>query len=249
MTENDLCNEFIAIVKKHLNWVCYPETRGWDMLFVRSDGLQIGVEAKLRANIDVLAQTISRDHATWPGNKRHGPSMRYVLVPKASTKFVFLASELHIGVFELEHIKKCLSDHWYKKQFINNYFEYRTKIKNLLWTPKEQYKLPEITYDIPAGVPSPKTVSPWKISAVKLSLLLMEQGYLTAHDFKKEGINFDNYFKRFLMKSDERLLVQGKKRKVNLIKWKLANPLPKWIELPHEKYNFITKKLNEGKNG
>jgi hypothetical protein len=78
-TEVALCSAFIACVDKRV-WCPYPETAGWDILLVRrSDGFQIGIQAKLRLGLDVINQAIeSRGswHSTAPG-----PDCRAVLVP------------------------------------------------------------------------------------------------------------------------------------------------------------------------
>src|SRR4028119_817912 len=77
----DLCAAFMAVLPE--GWVAYPETGGFDLLLVRAaDGLQIGVEAKLRLNAKVIRQACepSRpDQLTGPN-----PDCRAVLVPQGA---------------------------------------------------------------------------------------------------------------------------------------------------------------------
>lgn len=59
-TEAALCAAFIAAIDKRA-WTPYAETAGWDILLVRKvDGFQIGVQAKLVFNLDVVNQAIDR---------------------------------------------------------------------------------------------------------------------------------------------------------------------------------------------
>ena len=45
---------------REAKWTSYPETEGWDLLLVREDGLQLGIEAKLALNLEVLVQALGR---------------------------------------------------------------------------------------------------------------------------------------------------------------------------------------------
>ena len=66
----------------------YPETSNWDILLVGPDGSddQHGVQAKLRANVDVLAQTVPQ-RERWGVDPFTGPRYRCVAVPKATDAF------------------------------------------------------------------------------------------------------------------------------------------------------------------
>lgn len=56
-TEAELCARFIAAIGA--DWTAYAETEGWDILLVRkADGFQIGIEAKLKFNLDVVTQAL-----------------------------------------------------------------------------------------------------------------------------------------------------------------------------------------------
>jgi hypothetical protein len=58
--------------------------------------------------------------------------------------------------------------------------------------------VPPIDFEVPAGVPSPRSVTPWKVGAVRLCMLLREQGFVTSRDFKDCGIAFSPYWRRKL---------------------------------------------------
>ena len=91
--ETDLCAAFIAAVPK--DWLCYAETGGWDILLVRrNDGCQIGVEAKLRLNAEVLCQAAE----AWY-QPDQGPDYRAVLIPAgANNKLSGLASHCRLTI-------------------------------------------------------------------------------------------------------------------------------------------------------
>ena len=66
-SEAALCAAFIAAATvtpkrtDHAQWVAYPETGGFDILLVRqTDGVQIGIEAKLALNPLVVSQVLPK---------------------------------------------------------------------------------------------------------------------------------------------------------------------------------------------
>ena len=96
-TEAALCAQFIELIDKRI-WTPYAETQGWDILLVRRvDGFQIGIQAKLSLNIDVIAQAIeSSGH--WSATAA-GPDCRAVLVPEAAGQMVVhQPAGLHEGI-------------------------------------------------------------------------------------------------------------------------------------------------------
>lgn len=76
-SEAELCRVFLAR-GVDAAWTAYPETGGWDLLLSRkADGFQIGIQAKLQLNFDVIDQCLTdRYNACAPG-----PDCRAVLVP------------------------------------------------------------------------------------------------------------------------------------------------------------------------
>ena len=179
MTEAELCAEFMAWArgKGHR---CYPEWAGWDILVETSDGLQVGVEAKLRGNLKVLAQAIV------PRGTLRGPDYHAALVPKASSDFKAVARENRIWVID-----------WSRKPRPNEFMPRRrgllpldlAGISPMRWRHHDRHEVPPVEeLNQPAGVPSPSGLTWWKIRAIKLCLRLESRGYVTTRDFKEFGI-------------------------------------------------------------
>lgn len=74
--EVDLCAEFIKALPP--GWTSYAECCGHDILLVRhADGLQIGVQAKLRLGLEVVCQAMEKGYSYTV----NGPDCRAILVP------------------------------------------------------------------------------------------------------------------------------------------------------------------------
>jgi hypothetical protein len=172
-TETQLCAAFIAEAKK-LGWVPYAETCGWDILLVNPDGVQVGVQAKMRLNAAVMKQVLpSRYEFEQPG-----PDFRAVLVPVADQDWDHVLSS--IGVILLkpepnyitpsgltrEQIKAWLNDPpvtFTALELVNRDF-----LENRYWNPAARHPLPEYIPDVPAGASSPIRLTEWKISALRI---------------------------------------------------------------------------------
>jgi len=195
MKEEELCRDFKGIVET-VGGIAYPETAGFDLLIVGPDGLQIGVEAKLRANVDVLVQALNGD--TWPGMvHRPGPDYRAVLVPKCSDAFRVVAMQLHVWVFALDgaldQVREIVNFDMAFFGDFNNYIH-----SHYVWEYNKPCWVPPTNFDVPAGVPSPRSVTPWKLGAVRLCMMLRAQGFVTSRDFTSCGIAFSPYWRRKL---------------------------------------------------
>lgn len=216
-----MCNTFIAYAKKD-GWKVFPETSGWDLLLVKD--IQIGIQAKLKDNIEVLAQTIPSPY------DKIGPNIRAILVPHASKEFRAVANALNIFVIEGSI---CSTDvlrrkYWRKeiKTDINKYNKkYITHPAKLCWVP-------DIEIDVPAGVKSPKSITEWKIKAIKLCFELNKKGYLTSKDFQKYKLSITIWKIKWLIDSGKK---DGK-----LIKY-VKNPN---ATLPDELYPEITAAIS-----
>jgi hypothetical protein len=200
--ESELCDVLIEYARKN-GWKVYCETSGYDLLLVRD--IQIGVQAKLKANIDVLAQVIDgiQSYNTHHKNINPSPHLRAVLVPHASIEFYKVASALGIFVIEgatLEWNYKTIENYWNKKidTDLDGYN------KNYLIMPKYNCWIPEVEINIPAGVKSPKIITEWKVKAVKLCILLEERGYLTSQDFKDMKVSMGLWVKKWLLNTKEK---------------------------------------------
>ena len=171
MTEAELCAEFMAWARSK-GHRCYPEWAGWDILLVREDGTQVGIEAKTRANVTVLRQALS------PRLERRGPHYHAVLVPLASQDFKDIARELQLRVLE-----------WTPKPSWPGQPIRRPTIPrpndHSGWSHPSRPDLPPVEeLEKPAGVPSPGGLTDWKLKAIRLCILLERQGYVTTKDFK-----------------------------------------------------------------
>lgn len=170
-SEVHLCEKFIELVRDE-GYIVYPEVSDWDIVLVNSDGIQIGVQAKMRPNIYVLYQAIRR--------KINGPAYRAVLVGRSDYDFKYVAKNLGLDVyspFTLRYRRKTRG--------IDTRIVRLERMKK--WGSKPLW-LPPVPSHQKAGSPSPRTLTKWRVKAIQLCLLLEEQGYLTGQDFIKAGI-------------------------------------------------------------
>lgn len=192
--ESDLCEIFIREFNKIDGWTCYPEAAGFDVLVVHRDGRQIGVEAKLSLNAKVADQILPDFSDDYYG--RPGPDHRLVIVSKITDASAGIAKMLRrLGVkalsprqnwdrngyaytFDLQH--SLLAD-----ESGNTYFG-RERLFD--WSPAERCYVPAIVTDLPAGVPAPVRLTPWKEAAVKLVALMRSQGFITVKQIAAHGM-------------------------------------------------------------
>jgi hypothetical protein len=194
-TEADLCARFIATIGP--DWICYPESCGWDILLVRkADGFQIGIEAKLLLNTHVISQALE-EYSAWSAD-RAGPDCRAVLVPADSQGGFGRICEyigLTIIYVRSEAQVKEVTGYWGSRPKI---FEPGLPGDNhginekewFEWAPARRHDLPDYVPDVAAGMPSPTQLTAWKISAMKIAIILEKRGFLTRTDFKH--INIDH---------------------------------------------------------
>ena len=188
-TEADLCAAFIASIDSE-KWTPYAETAGWDILLVRRlDGFQIGIQAKLRMNTDVINQALD-EYGSW-SVARAGPDCRALLVPSSSgfdRICTYLALEVITPFQPMQWGKKkgqwrfspSLPDR--PESYVNNDWPE--------WCPATRHKLPEYVPDVRAGASAPVQLTEWKIKAIKLAILLERNGRVFRHDFKH--LNLDH---------------------------------------------------------
>lgn len=56
-TEAELCAAFVAwVARENPDIRCFAEWCGWDILVVFPEGWQLGIQAKLRLNAEVITQ-------------------------------------------------------------------------------------------------------------------------------------------------------------------------------------------------
>lgn len=187
-SETDLVQAFCTMLPPRDGWVAYHETAGWDLLLVNPAGLQVGFEAKLSLNAKVLEQALP---GVWTDT--NGPDYRAVLVPADSCQHHLTTIARHLGIVVVTvtpgkrepystrypHFHPSLPDEsysWLHRDWPN-------------WCPVERCKLPEYVPDVTGGKAAPVQLSPWKIKAVKLLILLERHGSVSRRDMKALGIS------------------------------------------------------------
>lgn len=202
-SEADLCREFRTWAEER-KWVVHPEVAGWDLVLVGGHGAkrsygpemkdplwgvtdrpdflndtQVGVQAKLCANVDVLEQ------ATVAGPRQ--PRFRMVLVRRASEQFLYLAQRLKLCVAVLEVQRNA----WGRK---SQWQRHAQGFALYGWMEpyesKQQLTLPSVVTDLVAGGPAPKQLTPWREKALAICRILQDKGTVTTADFKKIGIDW-----------------------------------------------------------
>jgi hypothetical protein len=180
-TEADLCADFIAWVKREdPQWTPYAETAGWDILLVAADGTQIGVQAKLKFNMKVLAQTIPDKWDHWHDR---GPDFRAVLVPEYDGTHSSICGALGLTFFS------SLNSYGDNKQFSPSVTGRFSNEPWHYWNPRARCKLPDFVPDVAAGASAPVQLTQWKVGALRIVATLQVRGYITRQDFKEHGID------------------------------------------------------------
>jgi hypothetical protein len=208
--EADLCARFLSAIGE--DWISYPETANWDILLVRkADGFQIGIQAKLRLNIDVINQALE-DYNVWDKD-RMGPDCRAVLVPDdASTGFGVICAYIGLTVIRVYSVDR---DRRYGV-WRSRHEVFRPSLPTIggpewdlrewyEWAPMHRHRLPEYVPDVAAGKPSPVQLTDWKIRAIKIAVIMEKRGYLTRADFKHVGMDH----RRWLPSGNQWLLLDG----------------------------------------
>lgn len=232
-TEAELCDAFVEAAALD-GWDAYPEVDGYDVVLVWNGskvidhvarrryadepadvpipvGYQVGVDAKLRAHIDVLDQAASRYdndpfHDYAPGGKweviRKSPDEHAVLVPEASAAFCSVARRLKLRVLTLEHCRDT-PDPEHRRTFSGSIK--RTPI----WPMGEprtgpRLALPPVPLQGSGGKASPRVMSPWRVRALRLCTLLNARGHLTGKDFADAKMDRRIWLARGWLVSDGR---------------------------------------------
>lgn len=203
--EAALCAAFIASLPEC--WIAYPETAGFDILLVRvSDGVQLGIEAKMTLNAKVLLQSVEALYSWHP--RSEGPDFRAALVPygTAGIDLAAVAGILGVTVIqcraagdreaEIEHQVERYGEYYrrYAAQDFKPFTpglpgpsDWRERWVELC--PAQRCKLPEYVPDVAAGASGPSQLSEWKIKAIKICIILERRGYLTPLDFTHISIH------------------------------------------------------------
>lgn len=192
-SEAAMCARFLAALPD--GWVSFNETAGWDILLVRkADGFQIGIQAKLRLNFDVMRQAM--DH--WHRYTQHkaGPDCRAVMVPcGVPSGAVGIAGSLGLSVILVAAEGKAV---FTPKLPGTGESRWGDPVWHE-WCPDRRHDLPEYVPDVPAGVPSPQLLNDWKIGALKIAVILDQLGYVTSKEFSAIGISPSRWMQHWLV--------------------------------------------------
>ncbi len=192
-TEAALCAAFIGAIGP--DWTAYAETAGWDILLVRKlDGFQIGVQAKLKLNVDVLNQTLEADDGWYNIDGPHS-DCHAILVPEGDDgRLSRVCDCLGITVVRM----RSVGPNWTKFDLAHNgLFTPRLPQPGKSWSEGDWHetatlqrcKLPEYVPDVAAGAPSPLQLTDWKIKAIKLAVTLEMRKHLTRRDFAHHRVD------------------------------------------------------------
>lgn len=182
-TEADLCAEFMAWVRnanggggtRYAPWTVYPETGGFDLLLVDPHGRQLGIEAKLRMNAKVLVQALP---SRW--SSLDGPDWRGILVPAINADLAELAQLHGLVVFTPSGCGSYSPMLYQAEQAHDAWHDFN---------PAKRCELPPMVPDLPAGVPSPVRLTPWKVGALKVLAYLEANGTITARQVRALGVD------------------------------------------------------------
>lgn len=184
-------------------WTVYAETAGWDLLLQHQLGYQLGIEAKLRLNAKVIDQALS---GTSHYRSTTGPDYRAVLVPfnKVQHHLRRICDAIGIGILAFDGKPHRLPDllpdetqSW--RQWPN-------------WCPSERCRLPDYVPDVAGGAAAPVQLTPWKIKAIKLMIVLDRRGYVTRADMKALEISptrWTDIWSGLLQRAGDRRFVAG----------------------------------------
>lgn len=196
LKESDLCEAFIRDFNQLDGWTCYPESAGFDVLVVHDDGRQIGVEAKLQLNAKVADQILPSDSDAFYGAP--GPDHRLVIVAKITDASAGIAKMLHrLGV----SVMACTASSGGQLSFPiqNELFQAERgftrfgAVHLFDWNPAERCRVPVMVAAVPAGVPAPKRLTPWKEAALRVVALMRRQGYITVKQIAEQGIGVSSW--------------------------------------------------------
>ncbi len=193
-TERHLCDRLRAAAGR-LGWVAYPEVSGWDVLLVMETGEQIGVQAKLRASLEVLAQAVKTPE------RSPGPDMRAVLVVPGRGRdgaVVWGAMRDFMRVAEAARVLV-----WTPGDLTGTPLADRHMLEAVRdaprWNRTARCWLPPLT-DLPAGVPNPRTISRWRCNAARLCVELRGGLRITHAQFIERDVGHMSSWRRYLVR-------------------------------------------------
>lgn len=220
-SEAELCDLFTDAARAD-GFDVYPEVGGFDLLIVwraerpmapawRSPGnwlreiprgYQVGVDAKLRANVEVLDQAVGRMDLL------RRPDEAAVLVPEAGRPFRQLAGRLGLRVFTLAHCAAGRLDCGVRRAPAaidrKRIEPAESRCDPIRSADHEPLPVPPFALQSGGGRPHPRVLSPWRVAALRLCLRMRDAGFLTREDFKDQGMRVDRWVNPRWVESDGR---------------------------------------------
>lgn len=206
--ETDLCAAFLSVLPE--TWTAYPESCGFDLLLVRKDdGVQVGIEAKLKLNAEVVSQALEDGY--WRAD-RENPDYRAVLVPYSDAgSFDRVAAYIGFTILRMEPGREIGRSKW-KPRFHPN-----LPGDNPHWNDREWHdwsssrrcKVPAYVPDVAAGASAPIQLTEWKIAALRIEATIEIRGHVTRADFAHLRIDHRRWLAReggWLVKDGDKLV-------------------------------------------
>jgi hypothetical protein len=197
-SEEQLCRAFMEYARAN-GWTCYPEQGSWDILLVRGR-VQIGIQAKKVADDYMMLQALPDR----PG-RPDGPQYRAVLYGRASGRTdrarrerenEIAALSMHLRLLVLR--PPVVGEGWLPPMFNlsrsawgqvgvgrGGWSRGRIIWRHYHWRPAKLEWTPGFVPTHAAGVPSPRSVSPWKIAAIRMEQLAAEFGFVCLTDARE----------------------------------------------------------------
>lgn len=178
ISEADLCREFITWAALQ-GWTAYAETGGFDLVLAK-DGVQIGVQAKLRFNATLLRQIIPGKYS----NVTEGPDYLAILLPDYDSDVRDVADFCGFAFFHRATAQRC---------FTNDVGEFSPRLEPSRWHHwyfEKPVTLPDYVPDVSAGASAPRQLSVWKVNALRICAVIELQGFVETKDFRRFGIDY-----------------------------------------------------------
>ena len=201
-SEADLCAAFLAWAGRTApDITCYAEWAGWDILLVYPEGFQLGIQAKLRLNAEVVGQA---SPSFYDDAGDHGPDYRGVLVPAAN------------GLSGLAHRLGLIDFYPYGTEYRTGLLQFVPTLREpygkgridpnwLDWNPKTRHPLPPTLTDAVAGSSAPVSLTTWKLRALAVLAELSLRGTITTKQVREIGCDPRRWLQQhWLMPGDAR---------------------------------------------
>lgn len=202
-TEADMLMAFMAEAKA-CGFATHAECCGHDLILVagpdtadlmrqrhylHSDiepGDYVAVEGKLHRTVTVLRQATPPHRRRWESTAATAADFYAVVVPVREADFEDVARAMDIHVVSIE---PAIPDKYRPHPKVNGFAF--SNAHRVVGYPRP--KLPGLDVGLTPGVPSPRSLTPWKIAAVELCMLTRD---IVAADFKNSPVSPRSFLDR-----------------------------------------------------